>query len=180
MLGVPVSPNLRLKIGPEFGFAYNDSTLNARQLQGVLTGEEKAENSNFSFTTGVSAALNYKYSKGLSVGLVAAFENEFDRPVADLTEANNDPSVVGSADDLKYSVGVRLIVRPTEYISDRRLKTNITRIGALPSGLPVYRYNYIWSAETYIGVMAQEALQFFPEVYDPFRSILLPNNLHHK
>ena len=47
--------------------------------------------------------------------------------------------------------------------SDIRLKTNIERIGTLPSGLPVYSYNYAWSPKQHIGVMAQEALLLFPE-----------------
>lgn len=47
--------------------------------------------------------------------------------------------------------------------SDRRLKRNIRRIGAMPSGLPVYSYRYIFSDEPQIGVMAQEAEILFPE-----------------
>lgn len=46
--------------------------------------------------------------------------------------------------------------------SDIRLKRDIKRIGALPSGLPVYSYRYIWSEEPQIGVMAQEAMQIAP------------------
>jgi hypothetical protein len=46
--------------------------------------------------------------------------------------------------------------------SDRRLKREIERVGALPSGLPVYRYRYLWSDEPQIGVMADEAREMFP------------------
>lgn len=47
--------------------------------------------------------------------------------------------------------------------SDRRLKTHIEPIGQLPSGLPVYRYQYIWSSTVHIGVMAQEAMRLYPD-----------------
>lgn len=45
--------------------------------------------------------------------------------------------------------------------SDRRLKSNIERIGELASGLPVY--SYVIFGEPQIGVMADEAEQLFPE-----------------
>lgn len=46
--------------------------------------------------------------------------------------------------------------------SDVRLKRDIKRIGAMPSGLPVYSYRYIFSDAPQIGVMAQEAIEMFP------------------
>lgn len=48
-------------------------------------------------------------------------------------------------------------------LSDIRLKRDIRRIGALPSGLPVYEFRYLWSDEPMVGVMAQEALGVVPE-----------------
>jgi Chaperone of endosialidase len=49
-------------------------------------------------------------------------------------------------------------------VSDRRLKKHITRIGAHASGIGIYRFNYLWSDETYIGVIAQEVLEHVPSV----------------
>lgn len=46
--------------------------------------------------------------------------------------------------------------------SDIRLKRDIKQIDTLPSGLPVYRFKYIWSDEEHVGVMAQEALEYTP------------------
>ena len=46
--------------------------------------------------------------------------------------------------------------------SDVRLKDNIERIGTLPSGLGLYEYNYIWSPERHVGVMAQEVQEVVP------------------
>jgi hypothetical protein len=47
--------------------------------------------------------------------------------------------------------------------SDARLKRDISRIGSLPSGLPVYSYRYLWSNAPQVGVMAHEARELFPE-----------------
>lgn len=48
--------------------------------------------------------------------------------------------------------------------SDRRLKVNVDRIGMLPSGLPLYRFRYLWDlAREFVGVMADEVLALFPE-----------------
>lgn len=48
-------------------------------------------------------------------------------------------------------------------MSDRRVKENIRQIGKLPSGIKVYEYNYIWSGDKEIGVIAQEVLPVIPE-----------------
>jgi hypothetical protein len=37
------------------------------------------------------------------------------------------------------------------------------RLGELPSGLPLYRYRYLWSDTVYVGVMAQEVADFTPD-----------------
>jgi hypothetical protein len=47
--------------------------------------------------------------------------------------------------------------------SDIRLKRDIKRIGAMPSGLPIYSYRYVFSDAPQIGIMAQEAEILFPE-----------------
>jgi len=56
--------------------------------------------------------------------------------------------------------------------SDRRLKRDIERVGALPSGLPVYRYRYLWSDAPQIGVMADEAREMFPGAVAEFDGFL--------
>ncbi len=47
--------------------------------------------------------------------------------------------------------------------SDRRLKTNVTRIAVHSAGFGIYRFKYLWSDTEYIGVMAQEVLEAMPE-----------------
>lgn len=49
-------------------------------------------------------------------------------------------------------------------LSDRRLKSDIQRIGALPSGLAVYSYTLFGEPE--IGVMADEVEKVFPEAVE--------------
>lgn len=47
--------------------------------------------------------------------------------------------------------------------SDIRLKRDIAQVGRLPNGLGLYRYRYLWSDETYVGVMAQEVEAIAPD-----------------
>jgi len=43
--------------------------------------------------------------------------------------------------------------------SDRRLKRDIKRVGAMANGLPVYEYRYVWGRKRHTGVMAQDVLK---------------------
>lgn len=47
--------------------------------------------------------------------------------------------------------------------SDRRIKTDIRRVGTLDNGLPVYAFRYFGTGPVHIGVMAQEVEAFRPE-----------------
>lgn len=49
------------------------------------------------------------------------------------------------------------------FFSDRRLKTDIERIGTLPSGLGLYQYRYVWGGPVQTGVMADEVKAWKPE-----------------
>ena len=51
----------------------------------------------------------------------------------------------------------------TDTISDRRLKQDVTRVGALPNGLPLYSFRYKWGGPTFVGVMAQDVLRVMPD-----------------
>lgn len=50
--------------------------------------------------------------------------------------------------------------------SDRRLKTDIARLGSDPRGFGLYRFRYIWSSQAYLGVMAQEVREVMPDAVD--------------
>ena len=47
--------------------------------------------------------------------------------------------------------------------SDRRLKENIKKLGDSPSGLGIYKFNYIGHAKKYIGTMADDVMKVMPE-----------------
>lgn len=49
------------------------------------------------------------------------------------------------------------------FISDRRFKENIRRIGTLTNGIATYAFNYVWSKAQQFGVMAQEVLGVIPD-----------------
>ncbi len=51
--------------------------------------------------------------------------------------------------------------------SDRRLKTDIQRIGQMVSGLPIYIYRYVWDKVQRLGVMADEVAVFAPQALGP-------------
>ena len=57
----------------------------------------------------------------------------------------------------------------TQFVSDRRLKQHVKRVGALPNGLPLYSFRYKWGGPTFVGVMAQDVLRVMPDavVTDP-------------
>ncbi|WP_261333323.1 tail fiber domain-containing protein [Rhizobium leguminosarum] len=47
--------------------------------------------------------------------------------------------------------------------SDRRLKTQIRRIGTSPAGIPIYAFRYVWGGPLFIGTMAQDLLLIRPD-----------------
>jgi endosialidase-like protein len=46
--------------------------------------------------------------------------------------------------------------------SDRRLKTDMVRIATHDLGFGIYRFRYLWSADEYVGVLAQEVDAVLP------------------
>ncbi|MCS5594797.1 MAG: tail fiber domain-containing protein [Porticoccaceae bacterium] len=80
-------------------------------------------------------------------------------PVPQTTTQTKDPGL------MDY-----LTLAATAYASDERLKTNITKMGQLKSGLNIYKWDWKEGAEKFgadmnhtIGVIAQEAKKLFPE-----------------
>jgi hypothetical protein len=48
-------------------------------------------------------------------------------------------------------------------LSDRRLKTDITRLSTRSDGLGVYQFRYVWGGPLHIGLMAQEVQPLYPD-----------------
>jgi hypothetical protein len=51
----------------------------------------------------------------------------------------------------------------TTVPSDRRLKRDIEQVGTHESGIGIFRFKYLWSDTSYVGVMAQDVAERFPE-----------------
>lgn len=60
------------------------------------------------------------------------------------------------------STGATALTALLMALSDRRVKKNVEKIGQLPSGLNVYKFEYLWDDEVHIGVMADEVEKVFP------------------
>jgi len=74
-------------------------------------------------------------------------------------KANANNAALGAVASLGGSLG-------SAFISDRRLKTSITRIGELMAGVGLYLYRYLWDGmETlHMGVMADEVKAVLPHL----------------
>jgi opacity protein-like surface antigen len=62
---------------------------------------------------------------------------------------------------LKDALVVRVGV--THHYSDTRLKRDVALLARRDDGVGIYRYRYLWSDEVYVGVMAQEVAEIYPE-----------------
>lgn len=45
------------------------------------------------------------------------------------------------------------------FVADRRIKTNVTEVGKLKNGIPVYSFKYMWDDRVRVGVLAQDLLE---------------------
>jgi hypothetical protein len=57
----------------------------------------------------------------------------------------------------------RPTLRPTVQPSDIQLKHDVIRVGSLANGVGLYRFQYNWSDQVYVGVMAQEVMAVRPD-----------------
>jgi hypothetical protein len=60
------------------------------------------------------------------------------------------------------TLGAAAIRAPVGTFSDRRIKQNISKVGVLDNGLPVYSFQYIWGGPQQIGLMAQDVEKVNP------------------
>jgi hypothetical protein len=133
----------------QYGNALTEYNLPLQQLQGLMGTSSPVQNPSFS---------PFAQSSSANTDVAGNVWNAYN---ADLQNSQNQQSALmggllglGKLGVSAYSAGM---------FSDIRLKRDIKRIGSLPSGLPVYSYKYVFSAEPQVGVMAQEALEMFPD-----------------
>jgi len=85
------------------------------------------------------------------------------------TQAQQKQTALGSALNLAGTVGSAFAGNPAVMKSDIRLKTEIKRVGKLPNGIPVYRWEWTKEAKEIVkdqpsfGVLAQEVLDYMPD-----------------
>ena len=88
---------------------------------------------------------------------------------AQLAAANAQNAANAGMTSGLFQLGGAALMAPTGTFSDVRMKENITPVGFLPNGLPVYEFEYksefkdIAGHGKHIGVMAQEVEQIIPE-----------------
>jgi hypothetical protein len=68
-----------------------------------------------------------------------------------------DPLGVSTSPAMQFPTGQVI------FVSDARLKRDITLVGRRDDGLGIYRYRYLWSDTVYVGVMAQEVALIHPD-----------------
>jgi Chaperone of endosialidase len=62
----------------------------------------------------------------------------------------------------KAGVLAKVVAEFSQAESDRRLKSNVARVGTTVFGLPLYRFSYLGSDQMFTGVMAQDVLGVMP------------------
>ena len=58
---------------------------------------------------------------------------------------------------------IRPTLKPTIQPSDIELKHDVVRLGSLADGIGLYRFQYNWSDQVYVGVIAQEVAAVRPD-----------------
>jgi hypothetical protein len=79
----------------------------------------------------------------------------------DANKYNQEVSQANAQTAGLYSLGGAALGAPPKTFSDRRLKSNIVRLGTHPIGIGIYEYDIFGGRQ--IGVMAQELLEVMPE-----------------
>lgn len=121
----------------EFNALRTGSQVQMPQFQGMNQSQAAGTN--------VSGNINQAYQGQL---------NNYNQQVA------GQNATMGSLFGLGGSLGAAGI--GAGWFSDRRLKTNIKRIGTTPGGIPVYEYVYRGTTKKQTGVMAQDVEKIIP------------------
>lgn len=142
------------------GYAGDSSTLIGAGTQAGKSGISAA---NQTFATGSEAmgtpvqyaGLANQSRAGATSALNAGFQNELG--AAQFNQQNDQNFMQGLGSIVGGALGVGKL-----FLSDRRLKTDVERIGVLDNGLPIYRFRYRGDQTIYIGLMADEVEKVRP------------------
>lgn len=85
-----------------------------------------------------------------------------------LTQAGNTSQSQSTGSASSWDMpGIGKFIGSVVAGSDRRLKTDIKKVGQLDNGLNVYTYKYLNGKTTYVGVIADEVKDIMPEALGP-------------
>jgi hypothetical protein len=145
------------RLGESKNDAYNQLMLTGRQQAYTEALQERNQplNEISALLSGSQVAMpTFQNTPQTGVGGVdytGLVENNYQAQLA------NSQSMMGGLFGLAGTLGMGAM----KY-SDRRLKTDIRRVGVLDNGLPIYAYRFEGSPVTEIGVMADEVEAFAP------------------
>lgn len=170
-ISMPLVPNLGLKIGGGVGFYRDNRTLDGTLNRNGVRATETDEDVVYGYEVSAAMSMVAKFGIVRAVGYVDyGFESK--NPLVHFRASTNDEYGLTSTSAHQVTAGAKIIIPTDAFYSDIRLKTDIVRLGALPSGLPVYSYKYLWSSETFVGVLAQEARLMFPDAVKEIEGFL--------
>lgn len=103
--------------------------------------------------SGVGAELPYTGTNALANQLAALFSGGTQK------QSGGIGGILGGVGSLASGAGT--------MFSDRRLKTNIEKVGEFDDGLGKYEWSYVWGGPRHIGVMADEVAVLRPWALGP-------------
>lgn len=110
---------------------------------------------------------------GLESALPGAASDDYAGRVASLLGGYNNTTGTGTSTPSTASSimgGVGTAAKIASLFSDRRLKTEIRKVGEFADGLGRYAWRYIWGGPLHEGVMAEEVAALRPWALGPVRA----------
>jgi len=115
----------------------------------ALTSSSQIQNPQFGAYTGANVA-------PAPIAQATAQQGQFAQNAYNQQVASQNANTAGL-----FSLGGAALMSPVGKFSDRRLKSNIVRLGTHPIGVGIYEYDIFGGRQ--IGVMAQELMEVMPE-----------------
>lgn len=138
---------------------FNNEQARKAEAANLLLGVNNAENANMGTLAGLGSTavqLPWTDANNLAAGLGSLWGNQKD------TTQKQGGDLLGQLLNAGASIGSAALMA-----SDRRLKRDIRKVGALADGLGIYVWRYIWGGPEYRGVMADEVAALRPWALGP-------------
>ncbi len=167
MAGAQMQNQMR---GQQFGESQAMNTqnniLHQNSVQEALMQRQLGMNEANALRTGNQLGqMNFQaYGGGGQINAAPVYQAAGDQFNAGLAATNANNAATASA-----VKGITGAASTAMMFSDRRLKTDVQRVGTHPSGIGLYTYNYVWGEPGY-GVMADEVRSVMPEAVETHSS----------